>query len=171
MNLNLRELTATDKEAFLKGAQAWPTKDRHWHSFEWKEGTDFSQHLEVLRKNRLGQDLPEGWVPSTMLYGFVEGVIIGRLHVRHFLTPSLQKRGGNIGYAVAPGFRQKGYAGEMLRQALPLCKNLGLNRVLITCDECNIASHRVIEKNRGILQEKLFDEVDQVMIRKYIILV
>ena len=171
MNLKLRELTLNDEGAFLRGALAWPPADRHWHSFEWKEGGDFTNHLEILRKNSLGLDLPAGWVPSTMLYGFSGSEIIGRLNIRHTLTPSLQKRGGHIGYAVAPAFRRKGYAHEMLRQALPICKRLGINEILITCNEDNIASHHVIKKNGGVLEEKLLDDVDQVMIRKYVIAV
>lgn len=39
----------------------------------------------------------------------------------------------------------------MLRQALPVARSLGLSRVLITCDDTNAASIRVIERNGGSL--------------------
>ena len=40
----------------------------------------------------------------------------------------------------------------MLRLALPEAKKIGLEKVLITCDEDNIASAKVIEKNGGIFE-------------------
>jgi predicted acetyltransferase len=42
---------------------------------------------------------------------------------------------------------------EMLRQALPVARGLGLAEVLLTCDDTNVASIRVIERNGGALRE------------------
>jgi predicted acetyltransferase len=42
----------------------------------------------------------------------------------------------------------------MLRQALAIAhQELGLSRVLVTCDEDNVGSIRTIEKNGGVLED------------------
>lgn len=57
---------------------------------------------------------------------------------------------GHVGYAVVPWKRNKGYARQALRQSLPVAHGVGLPRVLITCDEDNAPSRRVIEENGGV---------------------
>ena len=57
-----------------------------------------------------------------------------------------------IGYDTVPSFRGRGVATEMLCQALPVARALGLTSVLLTCDDTNAASIRVIERNGGSLQ-------------------
>jgi predicted acetyltransferase len=42
----------------------------------------------------------------------------------------------------------------MLAAALPVARGLGIDLVLVTCDEENIASRRVIEANGGVLEDK-----------------
>jgi predicted acetyltransferase len=37
----------------------------------------------------------------------------------------------------------------MLKAALPIAREVGIDRVLITCDVDNVASRKVIEKNGG----------------------
>jgi predicted acetyltransferase len=57
---------------------------------------------------------------------------------------------GHIGYAVIPAKRGRGVAKAALRLLLPMLHELGLPRALLTCDETNIASRRVIEANGGV---------------------
>jgi len=61
---------------------------------------------------------------------------------------------GHIGYAVVPWKQRKGYATLALSLLLPDAKAEGLPFVEITTDPENIASHRVIERNGGVLVER-----------------
>lgn len=115
---------------------------------EWIEeaAADFGAFVERRRGVR------ELWgVPVTELW-FVDGSeYLGTIIIRHRLTPALEHDGGHIGYHVVPGRRRRGHATEMLAQAKPVCRRLGLSEVLITCAEDNVGSRRVIEANGGIL--------------------
>jgi predicted acetyltransferase len=42
----------------------------------------------------------------------------------------------------------------MLRQALPVARDLGIDLALITCDVSNIGSRTVIERNGGVLEDE-----------------
>jgi predicted acetyltransferase len=57
---------------------------------------------------------------------------------------------GHLGYAVVPWKRRRGYATRALGLLLPVAHELGLPRVLATCDAGNAASRRVIEANGGV---------------------
>lgn len=78
---------------------------------------------------------------------------LGRIAIRHRLTPKLRQFGGHIGYDVVPTARGKGHARRMLGLALPVARKLGIDRALLTCGLDNIASQKVIEANGGILDE------------------
>lgn len=93
-----------------------------------------------------------GMVPKTELWGVLDGVYVGRVGIHHTLTDGLRVFGGHIGYDTRPSFRGRGVATAMLRCALPVARALGLSRVLITCDDTNVASIRVIERNGGALE-------------------
>jgi predicted acetyltransferase len=97
---------------------------------------------------------PPGYVPSTHLW-WVEGdTFLGRLHLRHRLTPMLIEVGGHIGYHVIPSARRRGHATAMLHAALPVAAALGIDCVLITCDEGNIGSRKAIETNGGLFHDR-----------------
>ena len=122
------------------------------HHYE--EGMPVAAWLDVLAAYRNGVDLPPEHVPSTFLFAFVGSRIVGRTSIRHRLNAHLERVGGHIGYAVVPEFRRRGYATEILRQSLEITRNeLGIARVLVTCDDDNVGSIRTIEKNGGVLQD------------------
>lgn len=167
MNLILRQLTENDESAFQQGAKEWAGESPHWYSFAWKEGMAFQEMLEILRKESKGIDLAPDRVPHTMLYGFLDGKIIGRVSVRHQLNENLRKRGGHIGYAVAKKYRSNGYATEMVRQGIEFCKRIGLTSIMVTCADDNIPSWKIIERFDGKLEDRVWDDKDDEMIRRY----
>lgn len=121
----------------------------------WHRADAFAEYVGRLRAEALEETpRPEGWVPHTNLW-FLDGdVFLGRLAIRHRLTPFLHELGGHIGYAVRPCARRRGHATAMLRQALPYAREIGIDSVLLTCDLANTASRKVIEANGGVLEDE-----------------
>lgn len=103
----------------------------------------------------------EGIVPAHIYLAIrcTDGKILGMLNLRHHIDhPVLSVWGGHIGYCVRPSERRKGYATEMLRLALPLAKELGLQQVMVTCHEGNIGSEKVIRANGGVYEKTVPQE-------------
>jgi predicted acetyltransferase len=90
-----------------------------------------------------------GWVPMTTLWWVEDGVFLARLAIRHRLTPALEQVGGHIGYDVRPSARRRGHATAVLAASLPITHAMGIEEALLTCDETNTGSRRVIEANGG----------------------
>ncbi len=120
------------------------------------KNTDVDAWIEESEMYRKGINLPEGRVPATQFVAIDESEnVVGMLQVRHNInTPYLSKYGGHIGYSVRVDERRKGYAKEMLKQALVWCRNFGLNKVLITCKKENIASAKTILANGGVFESE-----------------
>jgi len=129
-----------------------------------EDGFDFSlrdpeqtweEYLTRVERDRCGVDLPPGRVAATMLFALVADQIVGRVSIRHELTPYLLKVGGHIGYAVRPEHRRRGYATAMLRQGLEVLRGLGPQRALVTCDDDNAGSILTIERCGGLLENTI----------------
>lgn len=116
---------------------------------------DFEKYVETQKGFAEGKGLPEGWVPATTLWLVDGGEYIGRLSIRHELTEALRATGGHIGYDIRPSKRNKGYGSKILELALPITRSLGISRVLLTCDASNIGSSKIIEKNGGVLENRV----------------
>lgn len=105
-------------------------------------------------------------MPGTFLVAEVDGQLVGRVSIRHELNEFLTARGGHIGYGVRPAHRRRGYAGEILRQSLVVARAAGVGDVLITCDEDNVASRKVIERHGGEFEDARIDD-EGTSIRRY----
>lgn len=123
---------------------------------------------------KVGKDLdlsniPEGKVPAST-YFFIrtsDEKIVGMINIRHKLNEFLLNEGGHIGYCIRPTERKKGYATLMLKLSLQKCRELNLNKVLITCDKINVASSKVIQNNNGILENEIYSDTFSEMIQRY----
>lgn len=101
----------------------------------------------------------KGLVPSSIYFLMDEDKIIyGAIDIRHELNDYLLRYGGHIGYGIRPSQRRKGYASQMLTLALPIAKELGINKALITCDKSNVGSAKTIMNNGGILENEVKNE-------------
>jgi predicted acetyltransferase len=129
-------------------------------------GMAWSQYVDRLHTWRMGFDLPADFVPSTFLAADVDGEIVGRTSIRHELNEYLAREGGHIGYAVLAEHRRHGYATEILRQSLVIARAVGVERVLVTCDDDNVGSAMVIERCGGVF-DSLVDSREGPPKRRY----
>jgi predicted acetyltransferase len=157
-DVRLRPLRPDDEEDALAAHAELAADD-----FEFLLGHDpdrsWSEHIAAFERHRRGIDLPEGLVPATFLAITLDGQLVGRVSIRHELNDFLAREGGHIGYGVRRTFRRRGVATETLRQSLVIARSVGVDDVLVTCDDVNAGSVAVIERCGGVL-ESVIDVAD-----------
>jgi len=146
----LEEFRAADETHVYTGDQA----------IAW-EG--YSGYYELLSRMKLGGYPRPEIVPMDSYFIEADGRILGELHIRHRLSPALEKFGGHVGYKVRPSGRNRGVATAALRLALMRLRELGVTEALVTCNTTNAASATVIEKcgGRRIEDAVLTDRVER----------
>jgi len=119
----------------------------------------FRWYLEEKEFERMAEFLPPDVVPSSAFW-LTDGThYLGSGDVRHWLNEGLMKFGGHIGYSIRPAVQNKGLGTRQLVLLLIEARKLGVEVARITCFEENAASARVIEKNGGVLVEKVFNAI------------
>jgi predicted acetyltransferase len=100
--------------------------------------------------NPLGKFVPQSkfWITLGDLY-------VGRLDIRHRLNEKLLSFGGHIGYDIRPSMRRRGFGTRALALGLVEARKLGIDRVLVTTSEYNVASRKIIEANGGVLENMI----------------
>ncbi len=156
--LILRPVRHADEES-VRDAQRELAADDFDFAVGWQEGMTWTEYVDLLDRTRRARQLPEPWVPATFLLAEVDGIIVGRTSIRHELNDFLLRLGGHIGYGVLPVHRRRGHASEILRQSLVIARSYDIGRVLVTCDEDNVASERTIRRHGGKL-ENVVDDPD-----------
>jgi predicted acetyltransferase len=141
----------------------------HAFGFELEPGRAWGTYLQMLDDRRRGLNLSADLVPATFLVADVGGTIVGRAQIRHELNDLLEREGGHIGYCVLPGYRRRGYATEILRQGLTITRALGIDPVLIFCDDDNTGSIGVIERCGGRLDSVFSPGPSRPPLRRYLI--
>ena len=115
-----------------------------------------------LRPDRVGED--KYWLVDDERAYF-----IGEIAIRHRLNDALLERGGHIGYGIRFSEWNRGYGTKMLAMALEKAKELRISPVLITCNDDNLASARVMEKNGFTLADTILvsREGEDLLTRRY----
>lgn len=126
--------------------------------------------IQRMKDNRDKNKLKPTYVPSYDYFAVDDDKFIGVIHIRSSLTPALLNYGGHIGYGVNPKYWKQGYGTQILKLGLEKAKELiQEENVLITCDDDNVGSYRIIEKNGGVLENKVMNEDcgEQFLTRRY----
>lgn len=156
--------TTAVRESFLTAMREFATEGRvnddsilgadlrtRWTQWSTVEG--FETYVEKVRAEEHTPPRPD-WVPCTTRW-YVDGAeYLGRLAIRHRLTPHLVDAGGHIGYDVRPSARRRGHATAMLSAGLAVAGGLGITSALLTCDVDNVASRTIIERAGGVFEDQ-----------------
>jgi predicted acetyltransferase len=116
---------------------------------------DFALYVEKKKSQAEGKNLPEGYVPQSVYWLVDNNEYIGSVRIRHNLNAHLKQIGGHIGYNIRPSKRRQGYGRKILELALLKTRDLGVDHVLLTCDATNHASRKIIERNGGVLENRV----------------
>jgi predicted acetyltransferase len=124
-------------------------------SDRWGNPEGFADFIASLRaEGDTAVEPPADWVHSST-YWWIDGEdYLGSIRIRHSLNEELLEEGGHIGYDIAPAQRLRGHGTAMLKAALPIAADLGVDPVLITCDNDNVGSRKIIEANGGVLEDE-----------------
>ncbi len=155
--------TTTVRESFLEAMDEFVAEGAEfsqtaaWIEFNaprWRDPGAFEVFVEAVKADALLETARPDWhVPCTTLW-WVDGEdYLGRIAIRHELNDFLLDVGGHIGYDVRPTHRREGHATQMLLRSRPWALALGIDPALLTCDDDNVGSVRVIEAAGGVLED------------------
>lgn len=129
--------------------------------------TDFARYVRTVAAWERGEQIPAGWV-AVSTFWLVDGEeYIGGTNIRHVLNDYLLRYGGHIGYTIRPSRRREGHGTEICRLAIIEAERLGIDPILITCDDDNPGSRLIIERNGGVLEDVVPQPDRNVPKRRY----
>jgi predicted acetyltransferase len=140
---------------------------RALHAEYFHDSPDFGMFVTRLLEKADPKKILDDRVPESVLWLIEDQELIGRVSIRHALNAGLLELGGHIGYEIRPSFRRSGFGTRALELALPMVKNLGIKRALVTCDADNLGSQKIIEKNGGVLENEISQLGSSVLHRRY----
>lgn len=168
MNLKLVQPSIAYRDSFIALAREFQANgETRYEALLPHLESDFASYVQMLEKQEKGIGLQKGHVPQTTFWSIEDGKVIGVIRIRHSLTPALKAVGGHIGYQIRPSRRRKGYGTRQCALSLDVVREWGWEKVLITCDDDNIGSARIIEANGGILWDVHQPEGEPKPIRRY----
>ena len=156
---------AAHKHSFIAGVREYIAEGRTGFWDPSLLDARFDEYLQTLREKETHP--LQGMVPATRFWLIAAGgVYAGELDLRHYLHEELRRFGGHIGYTIVPSQRRRGYGMLICQLGIIEARARGIGDILITCDEDNIASRKIIEANGGTLQDKV-DAGQGVLTRRY----
>lgn len=119
-------------------------------------GKTYEEYKQWLADNVASSnatELEDGWkVPTSTFWLFCDGKPVGMGKLRHFLTDRLREDGGQAGYAIRSGERNKGYGSLLLKELTLECQKRKIQKMLLTIRNGNEASLKVALKNGGVVE-------------------
>ena len=165
--LFLAEPTVAYQDSFIESVREFQAEGRQLQYDLNSITSDFGAFVQRLHDQKDRAKLKPGKVPGSVFWLIDDNEFIGRLSLRYELNENLLRVGGNIGFEIRPSKRRQDYGTEILRLGLEKARELGLRRVLVTCDEDNIGSKKIIEHNGGKLENAIETEGDPVKKLRY----
>ena len=130
---------------------------------------DPEEYIQECKNYEDPAKVPSHLVPATQFL-FVrrsDDRLVGMIQVRHWLNDFLEKYAGHIGYSVRPSERRRGYAKEMLKMVLSFCREIGLDKVMITCNDGNTGSEKTILANGGVYEYTIHEPSENVDLKRF----
>lgn len=154
MSIELRKLTIHDGDDVYDFLQTLPADENGFmNPMAGRTREEFRAWLAKQAASAEKTEIEDGWrVPQTTYWLYVDEKPVATAKLRIFLTDALRESGGNIGYAVTPEARGRGYATELLRLVLREAANNGIDRALVTVNNNNPVSIRVAQKCGGVIE-------------------
>jgi predicted acetyltransferase len=150
--MNLIEPDLQYKNAYYRYCESFRAAGEPARALEELAFKNFPAFIKRLKDYSMGSGFTVGFVRVNAYWlARADQTIVGNSNLRHRLTPSLEDLGGHIGYTISPLERHKGNGTLLLQLTLEKAKEMGLEKVLITCDADNTASAGVIINNGGVL--------------------
>lgn len=167
----LTEPATQYQESFLEGLREFQEEGRMLNYNLQRIQKDFDSFLHHTQIQKDRNKISPHLVPTTE-YWLIEGdehsgTYLGTFSLRHELNDMFMRIGGHIGYQIRPSQRLRGYGKALLSLGLQKAYQLGFKRVLVTCDENNISSQKVIEYNGGQFENSIHVEGSPVRKLRY----
>lgn len=156
MNLYLREVSLNDGTRELEYLRNLPVDENGFCnpavSEDLVNDKSFKKWLIKKVNEAKGINLKQGYVPQTLYWVMLNDDIVGIGKLRHYLNGNLLVNGGHIGLGISSNHRHSGIGTKALKLLLDKACELGVEDVLLTNYEDNIASRRIVEKCGGVLE-------------------
>lgn len=154
------------KTSVIAGLKEFMTEGRYPNiDLAWVD-LHFSEWVQQLL-NAEKEPFPDGIVKESIYWIMDLEEYVGRISLRHELNDKLRAFGGHIGYEVRPSRRREGQGTRALALILGKARRLGLDRVMLTCDETNIGSRKIIQTNGGVHEDTHLVEGRDVPIMRW----
>lgn len=159
--LNLVKPDTKYKSQYIEMMEYWASTGEELVPWVLKEDySDFDSMVKKFDNYSRGIDVGDNFVPNTTLWVYESDAdkIAGAVNIRHYLNTALLAYWGNIGYGIRPDERKKGYATQALSMALDICRGMNMEKVLLSCNNYNTGSAKVIMNNGGVLENEVEHE-------------
>lgn len=156
--MNLQELKTSDSMDVYEMLQRIGPSENEFHNDV--NGMTYEEYKKWLKKQyswSKGEKLPAGYVKQWTYWLYKAGSPVGYGKLRERVTEESKKFGGNIGFAIDPLYRGRGYGNILFHLLLNKAKNLGIKEVFSTVEKYNYASKTIHENCGGCLIKE--DEV------------
>lgn len=173
MNLYLKEPTIEDKEEVIRMCEEFENSD---DEYKFEGGSNikcvlsdsYEKYLEKCESDKNIESINPNWSnANNYLLVDENNHVYGCSQFRHHILGELINIGGNFAYAIRPTERGKGYGTIQLKLLIEKAKELGLEKVLVTCRENNLGSKKTMEKFSGKADSLVPSRFDGIMEYRY----